>query len=334
MAFQMYTSGDAAGPGALTGEANKLILLLRAILVDGYGAIPAAGWSEPIAAAGNCAAFRPGAGTRFGLFVNDNGPNATSTYKEAWVTGWESVSGIAAPVGSGTGQFPTAAQLLTTGHGVVRKSASANAVGRDWIAFADPYTCYLFIASGDAVGSGTYTYGYTMLFFGDFYSVKSTDDDYRGMIVCRTTENSSGNNFEGFGSQVAAPTTTAPGGFYLARTYGGAGGSVAASHQGDYGKNTAAVYAGKIQYPNGPDNSLYLSPIWIFEPTSGTVRGRFRGLYHVCHEVVNFTDGQDITGAGDFAGKTFKVIRPIFSRVSNTPSMVAVETSDTLDTNT
>ena len=274
MAFQMYTSGDAAGPGALTGQANSLILLLRAILVDGYGAIPAAGWSEPIAAAGNCAAFRPGAGTRFGLFVNDNGPNATSTYKEAWVTGWESVSGIAAPVGSGTGQFPTAAQLLTTGHGVCRKSASADAVGRDWVAFADPYTCYLFIASGDAVGSGTYTYGYTMLFFGDFYSVKSTDDDYRGMIVCRTTENVSSNNVEGFGSQVAAPTTTAPTGFYLARSYGGAGGSVAASHQGDYGKNTAAVYAGVVQYPNGPDNSLYLSPIWIFEPTSGTTRGR------------------------------------------------------------
>lgn len=334
MAFQMYTSEDAAGPGALTGQANSLILLLRAILVDGYGAIPAAGWSEPIAAAGNCAAFRPGAGTRFGLFVNDNGPNATSTYKEAWVTGWESVSGIAAPVGSGTGQFPTAAQLLTTGHGVVRKSASADAVGRHWVAFADPYTCYLFIASGDAVGTGTYTYGYTMMFFGDFYSVKSTDDDYRGMIVCRTTENTSGNNYEGFGSQVAAPTITAPTGFYIARSYGGAGGSLAASHQGDYGKNTAAVYAGVIQYPNGPDNSLYLSPIWIFEPTSGTVRGRFRGLYHVCHTVASFTDGQDITGAGDFAGKTFKVIRPIFSRVSNTPSMVAVETSDTLDLNT
>lgn len=333
MAFQMYTSSDAAGPGQLTGEVNTLILLLRAILVNGYGAFPAAGWSEPIAAAGNCAVFRPGAGVQFDLFINDNGPNATSTYKEAWATGWESIAGIAAPVGSGSGQFPTAAQLLTTGHTVVRKSASADAVGRDWVAFADPYTCYLFIATGDAVGSGTYTYGYSMLMFGDFYSLKSTADDYRGFIVGRTSENVTSNNVEGFGTQVAAPTSSALGGIYLARSYGGAGGSVSASHQGDYGKNTTAVYAGTTQYPNGPDNSLYMSPIWIMEPTNGTIRGRFRGLYHVCHATVNFTDGQDITGAGDFAGKTFKVIRPIFSRTSNTPALVAVETSDTLDTN-
>lgn len=330
----MYTSSDAAGPGQLTGAANKLILLLRAILVDGYGATPAAGWTEPIAAAGNCAVFQPGAGVQFNLFVNDNGPNATSTYKEAWVTGWESIAGIAAPVGSGTGQFPTAAQLLTTGHCVVRKSASADAVGRDWTAYADSRTLYLFIMPGDAVGAAGYTTGYSMLFFGDFYSMMSTDDLYRGMIVGRTTENSSANNLEGFGSQVATPTSTPLTGFYLARTYGATGGSVAASHQGDYGKNSANIYAGLVQYPNGPDNSLYLSPIWIFEPSTGTIRGRFRGLYHVCHPVASFTDGQDITGAGDFAGKAFKVMRPIFNRVSNTPAMVAVEVSDTLDTNT
>lgn len=322
--FKRYSSVDAGGPGPIIGAAGSLITLLRACLVSGYGAFAPAGWGEPIAAAGNIAAFRPGAGTRFHLLVNDNGPNVTSTFKEAWVTGWETLAGIAAPVGSGAGQFPTPAQLLTTGHGVCRKSNTADGVGRDWVLYADDRTMYLFILSADVADY------YTMLFFGDIYSFSTVADPYSCVLCCRTVENSATNNIEGFGTGLQTVTSAALPGMYLARAWGGAPGSLSCGFQGDYGKGGFLSMRGTVQYPNGPDNSMYLSPLWVIERGSGTLRGMFRGLYQVCHAATSFTDGQVFYGANEFNGKSFEIRKHLLSRSSNEPVFIAVETSPTL----
>lgn len=321
--FTVYSSADAGGPGQLTGEVNTLNLLLRACLVTGYVGHAAAGWTEPIATAGNIAAFKQGAGSGFHVLVNDNGPNATSTFKEAWVTGWETLAGIGSPVGTGAGQFPLPAQLLATGHAVWRKSASADAVGREWILFADARTFYLFVFAADAAGVALTG------IFGDVFSVKSTADAYNCWISGRTTENSSA-NVSGFQGNMSATPTSAIAGNFLARTYTGAGGSITMGHQGDPGKSSGAFYTGLIQYPNGPDNSMYISPIWIFEISAGIIRGRARGLYHVCHALASFSLGQQFVGAGDYAGKTFQIVT---SLGSTTSGFVAVEVSNTLETN-
>src|SRR6267142_3788080 len=133
--FTQYSSLDASAP-VLSGSAGALLTVLDAILVNGYGSKSAAGWSKPIANAGSIGSYKNGTGsTQLGLVINDNGANVTSTFKEAWATGWESVAGVGASVGSGTGQFPTPAQLLTTGHVVIRKSLTADATARNWVCF-------------------------------------------------------------------------------------------------------------------------------------------------------------------------------------------------------
>ncbi len=78
------------------------------------------------------------------------------------------------------------------------------------------------------------------------------------------------------------------------------------------------------------NNSIYIDPIYIGEPDGEVLRGRFRGVYHVCHPAANFSDGQILQGGGDYAGKTFMVVKWI-GNVSN--AYLAVETSATVETN-
>ena len=148
-----FSSSDVSGPGLITGQAGSLLTILDACLTVGYsGHAISPLWTKPIANSGNIGCYTQGAGAGLSLLINDNGPNGTSTYKEAWAVGWESIAGIGAPVGTGSGQFPTPAQLLTTGHTVWRKSATADTATRAWQLFADSSTFYLFISTGDTAG--------------------------------------------------------------------------------------------------------------------------------------------------------------------------------------
>lgn len=317
-----YSSSDASGPGLITGAANTLNVILKACLVDGYVGKAAAGWSQPVAAAGNISSYRLGTGSSgLACVINDNGPNVTSTFKEAWITGWESVAGVGAPVGTGSGQFPTPAQLLATGHGVIRKSASADAVTRAWQLFADAHSAVMFLASGDTAGV------YQAFYFGDVFSIKNTADNYRCMLIANNLENSATAGQMGLQCIMTGSLT----GHFIARTYGGGGTSITSGKHGDYAKSAGLTSLdGIVQAPNGPNNSYFLAPLTVNETVGASVRGRLRGLYQVCHPKATFADGQVITGAGDYAGKTFQIIRDVRSSVD---AHIAVETSATLETN-
>ena len=329
--FTVYSSGDAGGPGLMAGAAGDLIRILNAVLVNGYAGKAAAGWSQPVATAGNIACYKNASpangGNGFGVVINDNGPNVTSTYKEAWATGWEAVAGVGSPVGSGTGQFPTAAQLLTTGHVVVRKSVAASAVGRSWICFADSLTFYLEIASGDAAGV------YFPLWFGDFFSMGGAGDDYRCMILGRPGENSAA----AASDDIIYPWNVVLAnalGLFVPRAYGGGGSSVQMLKKGSeamlalpIGANGSAAI-GALQTPNGADGSYYLPPIWLGHPVINQLRGRFRGVYMSGHPLATFADGQVIAGAGDYAGKTLQAVSKTV-----TLAMWFFETSNTVETN-
>lgn len=321
--YTVYSSSDAGGPGLITGAANTLNVILKACLVDGYPGKAAAGWTQPIAPAGNISSYKLGAGSSgLACVINDNGPNVTSTYREAWITGWETVLGVGAPVGTGTGQFPTPAQLLATGHAVIRKSVSADALTRAWQLFADAHSAIMFIATGDVAGV------YQAFYFGDIFSIKSTADNYRCMLVANATENSANAGVLSQQNSVGSVIS----GHFIARTYGGGGASITAGKQGDVGKSSAATTLdGIVQAPNGPNNSYFLAEITAYEVTGAVVRGRLRGLYQACHAKATFADGQVITGAGDFAGKTFQVVRDVQSSTGN--CHLLVETSATLETN-
>jgi hypothetical protein len=330
--FTVYSSADANGPGPIFGSAGDLLRVLDLVLVNGYTGKSAAGWSKPIANSGNLGCYKQGAGALLTLYINDNGPNVTSTTKEAWIVGWESISALTAPVGVGSGQFPIPSQALTTGHLVVRKSATADSTTqRSWIIFADAYTFYMFINAGDQVS----TYNGN-LFFGDVFSLKGSSDTYRCMIRAAVSENV---------TELSSPTVNAcdqianfgvstanhPG-FFMARTYGGSGASISVMQQGDLSKTSAAASSaamvGTCQIPNGPDNSIYMDAVGVAEFSALCDRGRMRGMYHVCHALTNFADGQVFQGMSDFASKTFQIVKQ-----GATAGMWAMEISASVETN-
>ena len=319
--FTIYSSADASGPGTITGTAGSLLTLLDATLVNGYSGKTAAGWTKPFANSGSIGCYKQGAGAGKSLLVNDDGPNGTSTFKEAWATGWEVIASIASPVGTGTGQFPTTAQSLTTGHVVVRKSVTADSTARAWIMFADASTFYLFISTGDTAGT-YYAFG-----FGDFFSLDSTTDSFRCMIIGRSVENTSAVADEGM--DLTSNLSAAVVGSFIDRSFSGTGTSVLAGKHGDSAKaGGSATLLGVVVAPNGPDSSLYLSPVWITESAAPAIRGQLRGFYHQLHAIAAWTDGQTFSGSGTFAGKTFQIVKQ-----SANSGVYCIETSNTVETN-
>lgn len=334
--FTIYRSTDGSAP-VLTGAAGSLIALFKACLVDGYGAKAAAGWTQPVATASNIGSFKQGSSSYAdaGFVLNDNGPNVTSTYKEAWATGWRTVSGVGAPVGSGTGgQFPTAAQLLTTGHVVVRKSTSADATARAWMLVADDRTVYFFARTGDFTASGVTAFN--DFAFGEFYSVEPSGFTNACFILGRNTENVGTNStqFGGMDRWICQYHTSNHTGQYFMDSVAGGAGSQLMYYSGDASRLTTVSSAstpqtgqGNIPLPNGPDSSYYIAPITLSD-AAGNIRGRLRGIFCACHATTAIADGTTVTGAGDYAGRTFLCIYP-----GTASGGLLIETSNTVDTN-
>jgi hypothetical protein len=361
--FTIYTSSDPQGPGLLTGQTGSLTNILDYCLVGGYGTgsyyKSPAGWTKPfpnvsasVTSLPQLACYRQASGSQFTLFVNDAAPNVTSVAKEAWITGWEYMSSMTGSglgnvytasnsAGFGWGQFPLPSQLLTYGHCVVRKSTSADAVGRHWMIAADNSTVYMWVLTGD---SAQRFYHFA---FGDIYSF-SQNDKYKCMIMGRAVENSAavqnvdwtahmaqGSGYHTSGYNAASTLTNAQQGHYFARNTAGTGGSVGFTKKGDpltgnimyhnspvsYG----AEFSGVLQTPNAADNTFYVHPLYVVDPSAPMLRGRLRGIYHPCHPASYFANGQLITGGGDYAGKSLMCINTApddvgcwFLEVSNT----------------
>src|ERR1700692_1964892 len=123
MTVTVYRSTDASAP-VLTGSVGTLLTVLDAVLVNGYGAVSAAAWTKPFSNASNVGCYKNSAtdGTGFCLNVNDAGPGSGGA-REARMTGFETMSALS----TGTGQFPTSAQLtIGIGSVVLRKSTTAD----------------------------------------------------------------------------------------------------------------------------------------------------------------------------------------------------------------
>lgn len=309
--FTIYNSSDASAP-TLNGTTGSLVTVLDAILVNGYGAKAAAGWAKSYSGASK-AAYRPAAGTRFYMRIQDDGPGA-GTYKEARMVGFETMS----DVDTGTGRFPSGATNL-----FIRKSATADATARAWVAYADGRTLYFFALTGDTANN------YKACHFGDIYSV-APGDAYQCLVIGRPAENT---GTYGELMDTEYPSSAAAGHF-MARSYGGGGSAITVSKHGDNGKSGTAGYpTGALPGPNPQDGAYYLSPFWVCEASSASVRGRMRGMHHYCHLPASASDGATFGGAGDWAGKTFQIVKGVGYSGGGTLVPAAMETSDTLETN-
>lgn len=346
--FKVISNIDAGAP-ILTGFSGSLINVLNFALVSGSG------WLQPSASVkysgsvDTLAVYQQPSGSRCVLFINDAAPHGTALGKEAWATGWEYVtemtsSNTTASIGVGYGQFPSTGILTVTsnnGHITIVKSNTAdNTIERPWFMFVDDYTFYLFIDNGV---SNT---GYESFFFGDIFSLQGPGDVEKCMIQGRLSDNiptTAGNNQnDSITTFVHTITTMGQGSSgFINRTSDGRFLSNWICKQGDIGKalsvvvNTTDTYppmAGFVGCPNGTDKSIYLSPVSVVEVFGGTtnpcLRGRMRGMYHVCHPIAVFADGFIFNGTGENYGKMFQIIKK-----GPNNGMWCIEISNTVETN-
>lgn len=346
-AFTIYTSSDPGGPGAITGITGSLISILDACLVNGYTNRPAAGWSKPFPnSASVYGCYKQASGSGFTLFVNDN---ASNTSKEAEWTGWVTMSSIMpsgsafSNVGAGLGQFPLPQQVNTYGRLVARKSVSNDATPRVWIIAADAYTVHLWLASGDTTGNYYYCQ------FGEFYSLYGTGGDSGSVIIiAKSGENTTQTaGFEQGDGIITGPWPSAAGnemtqaqlGHFIARNAKGTGDSLPFVKKGDFAfvatviaaNNGSGFYApmgGVLAGPSPLDGTWTMSRLWVVDASNASLRGTVRGIWHVCHPAANFTDGQQILGSGNLAGRSFMIVKQGYNG-----GYWAVETSATVEAN-
>jgi hypothetical protein len=340
MGFTEYSWLDTSAP-QLDGNTGSLLTLLDAVLVNGYGTKPGAGWTKPLPNTSSYGMYRLGNGTTSSLFIYDAGAGGAGGC-EAMATGWITITAIDNGAVTGSNPFPSGSQLNITssaggqaGAVVIRKSLITSSIQRAWKAFADSASLYLFTKPFDSVSGASWS-GFH---FGDFYSLKSGSiDPYRCMIVGRSVKSSSAIIDDSLDRMTPGQTAlnSATQGHYVAKLFNGDSGSftgsIAVSVCGDGIKssNTAGL-TGAIPFLNGCDNAIYVSPMWIVETGPSVVRGRMRGFWHFCHNSSSLTDGQAITGAMDFPTKTFRVVLPTYA--SSTAGTYLIEISDTLETN-
>lgn len=133
----LYYSTDASAP-VLTGQTDALNTLLHAILVTGYGAKSAAGWTREYVD-GSVSVYRPAAGRRGYLRIDDTAAQL------ARVQGYQAMTSASV----GTGLFPLPGQYSSAGiesGGLwCLKSMSADATARPWFAIATDEAFYLIL---------------------------------------------------------------------------------------------------------------------------------------------------------------------------------------------
>jgi len=328
MNFQIYNSSDIGAP-TLSGVTGSLISVLDAVLVNGYGSFAGAGWTKPLPNTGSYGMYKQGNGSTCSLFIYDSG-SSNGAGAEAQATGWDSITLMNDGAVTGSNPFPTYAQLsvgLGGGGGAgavtIRKSNAKTSNSKEWIIFADSSSMYMFIKTND------FGNGYTGFFFGDFYSLRSGSvDNSRCMIIGRTAASSSLATVEQLPALSGTSLTTARAGHFVAHTYSGGGTSITIGKHGDGVKGNIGGLDGSVPYLNAVDNGVYISPIWLVENSTGTIRGRMRGFYQFCHSTSSLINNQIFSGSTDFPNQTFQVIVPAVPTGS-----YFMETSDTLETN-
>lgn len=313
MPVRTYKSTDASAP-VLTGETGKLNDLLQAILVDGYGAITAAGWTREFNDTGSkTMVWRPAAGPQHYLQSQDNGPGG-ATYREARWRGYETMSAY----NTGSGPFPTSGQK--TAGAICRKSNTLDTTARPWVCYADGATLNLIIASGDN-GPAPYLY-----YFGKFNSWRASDA-YASVIGANLVENDN-NNYAGYNAQMWLMTSTNNSiSCYAARSYTSAGSSVPltlATNQDLVALNASYIIgASGATYPNPVDGGILLAPLYVRE--SALVRGTLRGLWNPGH-------AKPLLSNDTFSAVDGATTRDYEAQSIGQYGQVFVETSDTWDT--
>lgn len=288
-------SNESSGAPTLNGAAGSLIGVLDFCLVDTLG------WGKAFSDT-NKASYRAPSGNRMYLGIDD------TTTLNARVRGFETMTAAGVAVASGTGPFPTDAQV--SGGGYIYKGSDTT-TARPWRFASDGTMFYLTITSAT----------YPILFsFGDIISFKASDAF--GTLI--SGEGSASTSAHGV---VVTPTSGyAPTGAHaLARSYTQLGSAVLTNKivDGAYGAGSGTeIGSNGIAYPSPVEGGLILSRVRAGESALVSVRGIYPGLWAPCH-VRPLTDGDTFTGTGDLDGRAF-----VAWNVGSSGQAI-IETSDT-----
>lgn len=303
--------------GTVSGTAGSLITVLDLELVTNRG------WTKDFTGT-NKAAYRNGAAAlaRKYLRVVDDGTAPTSGAREAQVQGYDTMSNV----DTGTGQFPT------SGNVYFRKSSTADATARTYLAVGDEKTFYLFVLTGDTAGQ------YVSHAFGDFFSYKPADTQ-ACILSARPVNQTASVEHTLFWAWSNAGTFAANSANYISGSVVGSPGEVllmktvnSIGIQGTGVASGGTTVNGFVPYPNVADGSIWLSPLQMQTSAAGStvadkvLRGRLRGIFWPLHAATNFNDGDTFSGAGDLASKTFVIIKSIGFNGANS-FVGAIETS-------
>lgn len=291
MAVKVYQSTDAGAP-VLSGVVGTLISLLDACLINGYGAQtpPAAGAWEKAYTSTNKAAYRSTVVGATGLLLRVD--DTTTTY--AAIRGYEAMT----DVDTGTGLFPTVAQIVSSNY-CWRKSSAADATPRPWILIADEKRFYLLV-KWQLV---SYPY-YGGNFFGDIVSYKA-GDAYHCVVIAdyNTAAGWAGqsNDFVYLSSALTSVSSSK----FISRNYNQIGSALPVGFVGDSAFSTY-LGCGGMAYPSPVDNGLYVSGIAINH--NGVLRGLMPGLYQPLHPNP-LSQGDTVSGVVGLPGKTVMAVR-------------------------
>lgn len=289
MTVRVYYSTDSGAP-VYSGSVGSLIALLQACLVDGYGAKASAGWTKPFTGT-NLAAFRPAAGNRHYLWVNDTGTTS------ARVRGFE----VMTDVNTGTGPFPTDVQV--SGGCYTVKSNAASSDARGWVVVADEKRFWLVSAQSVSTIAASTAAGLGM-FFGDIVSSKAGDAFHTLLIA--------GSSSQVFNIQVGALGTdigaSSPA-HYMARSYTQAGTSITVGKHTDSSKIGGATAMGAAggAYPDPVTGGIGIAPIFIHQNIEYVTRGVLPGAWCPMHNLPA-SPGDTFQGSGAHTGKEFLLV--------------------------
>lgn len=316
---RVYRDTDASAP-VLTGVAGSFTSLLDAVLVAGYGALTAAGWTTAFTAA-SLRAYRNDPTDGTGTYYRVRDDLTTTNQKWAYVTMYE----VMTAVSTGTNPYP-----LTDNFSGVQKSNTQDATARPWVIIADNCAAHIFIKAGD---NGTEWEWY---FMGDMFSFKSADI-YRGFVSMRGNNSSNinaltfSNNVGPVNRQLSAVSQ----GMAVVRIHAATGLAQQCGAHTDTAKINSAftsaqnAYFGnaafQLAYPNAVNSGLLLAPIWIHQNTTAPyiVRGYLPGLWSPLHSRPLANNDTFSGASGALAGKTFEAFH------IPTSGQLFVETSNT-----
>ncbi len=305
---------DGATPAALNGEARVLTssssqITWATTAPDGVatGTItikvaPVGGWAKVFAGV-NKAVYQSAdvQGARFFYRVDDTGTFA------ARVRGYESM----ADVDTGTGPFPTDAQI--SGGGYLLKSSNANPTAVRYDFFADSRFCMFAICSTSS-SSATYV-GAPARGFGDVLPLRPSGDVYSA--CCSAAEGNSSNAYGSFDIVVSSFSAV-----YSARAASGLGGSLRSgtlAYVGASGQSGATNTLGA--FPSSIDGEMKTSRRYIDAGDGVTPRANIPGILHIPQSnlIAAVAPRDTFDGTGDNAGRVLYAVGGYSGSMNTTP---------------